>query len=87
MIPGSLIKLVYFSRSGGGGRRGADGLRNDAILDGRLHFVRFETSKINDCLEFVKSKLQFSEDDLGPRKSSARFKSIIKVCFTQFPFC
>ena len=26
------------------------------ILGGRLHFVKFETSKVNDCLEFIQSK-------------------------------
>ena len=26
------------------------------ILEGRLHFAKFETSKIDDCLEFISSK-------------------------------
>lgn len=26
------------------------------ILGGRLHFVKFETSKLNDCLDFIQSK-------------------------------
>lgn len=26
------------------------------VLCGRLHFAKFETSKINDCLEFISSK-------------------------------
>ncbi|XP_024385144.1 pantothenate kinase 2 isoform X2 [Physcomitrium patens] len=26
------------------------------ILGGRLHFVKFETSKVNDCLDFIQSK-------------------------------
>ncbi|KAL9664102.1 hypothetical protein QQ045_019499 [Rhodiola kirilowii] len=81
-IGGSLIKLVYFSRSSScnnGYRRGADGERNDAILDGRLHFARFETSKINDCVEFIQSKLQGREDTCGKSMSSARYKSIIKA--------
>eukprot|EP00249_Psilotum_nudum_P020571 c27763_g1_i2 orf=375-1811(-) len=26
------------------------------VLGGRLHFVKFETSKLNDCLEFIESK-------------------------------
>ncbi|KAK4766631.1 hypothetical protein SAY87_008273 [Trapa incisa] len=69
-IGGSLIKLVYFSRHEDhsndddkrkrtakqrlgitNGRR-----RSYPILGGRLHFVKFETSKINKCLDFIHSK-------------------------------
>ncbi|KAL9372681.1 hypothetical protein Peur_034925 [Populus x canadensis] len=68
-IGGSLIKLVYFSRrqdrptndkrkktvkerlgTSNGNRR------SYPILGGRLHFVKFETSKINECLDFISSK-------------------------------
>ncbi|KAF8005956.1 hypothetical protein BT93_K0284 [Corymbia citriodora subsp. variegata] len=68
-IGGSLIKLVYFSRHedqstidkrkktlklrlgiSNGNRR------SYPILGGRLHFVKFETHKINECLEFIDSK-------------------------------
>ncbi|KAF9667873.1 hypothetical protein SADUNF_Sadunf15G0068500 [Salix dunnii] len=68
-IWGSLIKLVYFSRHqdrptndkrkktvkerfgiSNGNRR------SYPILGGRLHFVKFETSKINECLDFISSK-------------------------------
>ncbi|KAH8486945.1 hypothetical protein H0E87_025803 [Populus deltoides] len=68
-IGGSLIKLVYFSRHqdrptndkrkktvkerfgiSNGNRR------SYPILGGRLHFVKFETSKINECLDFISSK-------------------------------
>lgn len=67
--PGSLIKLIYFSRHEGhpvddrrkrtikqrlgvsNGNR-----RSYPILGGRLHFVKFETRKINECLEFISSK-------------------------------
>lgn len=64
-----MIKLVYFSRHedkpvederkksfklkfgiSNGNRR------SFPILGGRLHFVKFETAKINECLEFIKSK-------------------------------
>ncbi|XP_077244135.1 pantothenate kinase 1 [Tasmannia lanceolata] len=70
-IGGSLIKLVYFSRhedhpadvkwkrsmrermrmvfSNGTKRK-------YPILGGRLHFVKFETRKLNDCLDFIDSK-------------------------------
>ncbi|KAK9669453.1 hypothetical protein RND81_13G131200 [Saponaria officinalis] len=68
-IGGSLIKLIYFSRHEDkpaedkrkkslkqrfgitNGNR-----RSYPILGGRLHFVKFETAKINECLEFIKSK-------------------------------
>ncbi|KAG6551234.1 hypothetical protein Mapa_007160 [Marchantia paleacea] len=33
-----------------------DGWRRHPILGGRLHFVKFETSKLNDCLAFIQSK-------------------------------
>ncbi|KAL7599108.1 hypothetical protein Lser_V15G21444 [Lactuca serriola] len=54
-IGGSLIKLIYFSRH-------EEFLVNDKrnksspILGGRLHFIKFETNKINECLEFIQSK-------------------------------
>ncbi|KAK6242091.1 hypothetical protein SCA6_007480 [Theobroma cacao] len=67
-IGGSLIKLVYFSRNNDS-RRDDDQQksRNESlgvsqsdtsqpVLEGRLHFAKFETSKINDCLEFIRSK-------------------------------
>ncbi|CAH9069588.1 unnamed protein product [Cuscuta epithymum] len=68
-IGGSLIKLVYFSRHEG---RQVDDKRKRKvkerfgvsngnrrtypILGGRLHFVKFETSKINECMDFISSK-------------------------------
>ncbi|KAF5443145.1 hypothetical protein F2P56_035729 [Juglans regia] len=56
-IPGSLIKLVYFSTNDDvdvvdkAGRSGKESLGK-----GRFHFANFETSKINDCLEFIQTK-------------------------------
>ncbi|KAA8542295.1 hypothetical protein F0562_023569 [Nyssa sinensis] len=68
-IGGSLIKLVYFSRhedrSANDGKNKsvktrlgvANGNRRSyPILGGRLHFVKFETIKINECLDFISSK-------------------------------
>ncbi|KAK6261201.1 hypothetical protein QUC31_007017 [Theobroma cacao] len=68
-IGGSLIKLVYFSRHED---RSIDDKRKKTvkerlgisngnrrsypILGGRLHFVKFETSKLNECLDFISSK-------------------------------
>lgn len=68
MLAGSLIKLVYFSRHENqrvNDRRRkiikALGITNlnrwsYPILGGRLHFVKFETAKINECLDFIYSK-------------------------------
>ncbi|XP_019463839.1 PREDICTED: pantothenate kinase 2-like isoform X1 [Lupinus angustifolius] len=68
-LGGSLIKLVYFSRhedQSGNDRRMRSvkdrmGLPNRnrrtyRVLGGRLHFLMFETSKINECLDFIHSK-------------------------------
>lgn len=61
-IGGSLIKLVYFSRSincsgdDKGKMIGVNGSMNRPILNGKLHFAKFETNKINECLEFIHSK-------------------------------
>ncbi|EHA8590419.1 pantothenate kinase 2 [Cocos nucifera] len=68
-IGGSLIKLVYFSRHE---EHSADdkrkrsikkrfGISNGSrrsypILGGRLHFVKFETGKLNECLDFISAK-------------------------------
>lgn len=68
-IGGSLIKLIYFSRheelSQDDKRRRSmkkrlgisNGKRRSyPILGGRLHFVKFETGKLNECLDFISSK-------------------------------
>ncbi|GAB4845691.1 Pantothenate kinase 2, mitochondrial [Ancistrocladus abbreviatus] len=79
-IGGSLIKLVYFSRHEDKPVEDkrkrtvkqrfsiANGNRiSYPILGGRLHFVKFETSKINECLEFIRSK-QLHCGGLNPRR-------------------
>ncbi|XP_058091822.1 pantothenate kinase 2-like [Magnolia sinica] len=68
-IGGSLIKLVYFSRreenSADDRRRRTimerlgisnGNRRSYPILGGRLHFVKFETGNLNECLDFISSK-------------------------------
>ncbi|XP_074558294.1 pantothenate kinase 2 [Curcuma longa] len=68
-IGGSLIKLVYFSRheelSVDDKRKKSmkkrfglpnGNRRSYPILGGRLHFVKFETGKLNECLDFISSK-------------------------------
>ncbi|PIA61935.1 hypothetical protein AQUCO_00200137v1 [Aquilegia coerulea] len=78
-IGGSLIKLVYFSRHED---RPTDDKRKKSlkerlgvsngtrrsypILGGRLHFVKFETRKINECLDFIYSK-QLHRGGIDPR--------------------
>lgn len=69
LLAGSLIKLVYFSRHEDQSvddkrkktlkeRLGiTNGTRRSyPVLGGRLHFVKFETIKINECLDFIYSK-------------------------------
>lgn len=69
VLIGSLIKLVYFSRhaelSPDDKRKRSikkrfgisnGGRRSFPILGGRLHFVKFETEKLNECLDFISSK-------------------------------
>lgn len=65
---GSLIKVVYFSGNDCGsfeeqetssskGRLDVpNGNQNYCVLKGKLHFMKFETRKINDCIEFLSSK-------------------------------
>ncbi|CAK8566770.1 unnamed protein product [Lathyrus sativus] len=82
-IGGSLIKLVYFSRHEGQSdddkrkkslkeRLGLSNgnRRSFPILGGRLHFVKFETRKINECLDFIHSK-QLHRGGLESRYSDA----------------
>lgn len=75
-IGGSLIKVVYFSGNDCGsfeeqetssskGRLDVpNGNQNYCVLKGKLHFMKFETRKINDCIEFLSSKKFRCHDDL-----------------------
>ncbi|KAI3997711.1 hypothetical protein MKX01_040684 [Papaver californicum] len=78
-IGGSLIKLIYFSRHEDHlvdnkrkktlkERLGLSNVsrRSYPILGGRLHFVKFETRKINECLDFIHSK-QLHRGGIDPR--------------------
>lgn len=53
-IGGSLVKLAYFSR---------DPLESGG---GKLHFVKFETSRIEECMKFIE------DNKLHKRKMSDR---------------
>ncbi|XP_019415186.1 PREDICTED: pantothenate kinase 2-like [Lupinus angustifolius] len=90
-IGGSLIKLVYFSRhedqSSDDKRKRSvkDRLgisngnrRSYPILGGRLHFVKFETRKINECLDFISSK-QLHCGGLESHYTGADRNAIIKA--------
>ncbi|KAJ7943650.1 Pantothenate kinase 2 [Quillaja saponaria] len=67
-IGGSLAKLVYFTKDNDHCVNLALGLshkenlaicngcRSYPVLKGRLNFMKFETSKINECLDFIQSK-------------------------------
>ncbi|KAK2354828.1 Pantothenate kinase 1 [Trifolium repens] len=66
-IGGSLAKLVYFTKDDHfvdgeaeisprkTSDESKDSSRNHPVLKGRLNFKKFETSKINDCIDFIKT--------------------------------
>ncbi|TKX25589.1 pantothenate kinase [Elsinoe australis] len=59
-IGGSLAKVVYFApETGKGGGAGAKG--------GRLHFLRFETDKIDACIEFLRGLQNQQRSRAGKR--------------------
>ncbi|KAL1301832.1 hypothetical protein AAFC00_006017 [Neodothiora populina] len=57
-IGGSLAKVVYFSQEVGRRGSGLEGAVDDApaedVRGGRLHFLRFETERIDQCIEFMR---------------------------------
>lgn len=63
-MPGSLIKLVYFSTNSDYSSSSSSkdsvavssGNEGRPVLEGKLHFAKFETAKINDCIDFIRSK-------------------------------
>lgn len=67
LFTGSLCKLVYFTKdddhfvdgeaeiSSRNTSEKSKGNRNHPVLKGRLNFKKFETSKINDCIDFIKT--------------------------------
>ncbi|KAJ6898191.1 hypothetical protein NC652_024878 [Populus alba x Populus x berolinensis] len=62
-IGGSLIKLVYFSRDSGDHEDPLnDSVRISNGVNGRLHFAKFETTNINDCLQFISANKLFFGD-------------------------
>jgi type II pantothenate kinase len=67
LLTGSLAKLVYFTKDDHfvdgeaeisprkTSDKSKDSSRNHPVLKGRLNFKKFETSKINDCIDFIKT--------------------------------
>ncbi|XP_042043482.1 pantothenate kinase 1-like [Salvia splendens] len=67
-IGGSLIKMVYFSSGSSSpsddqkdnylkdGTNTSIGTSNHNGLRGKLHFLKFETSKIDECIKFISSQ-------------------------------
>lgn len=67
-IGGSLIKMVYFTSSSSclsddqrngclkDGIDASSGTSNHRVLKRKLHFLKFETSKISECIKFISSK-------------------------------
>ncbi|XP_028231516.1 pantothenate kinase 2-like [Glycine soja] len=54
--------------------------RSYPILGGRLHFVKFETSKINECLDFINSKqLHCGEGESRYSDATTDSNAIIKA--------
>lgn len=53
-IGGSLVKVVYFVPN----QKKKPNETSQEILGGKLHFVKFEVSRIDDCVSFLKSKLR-----------------------------
>ncbi|KAF5449903.1 hypothetical protein F2P56_030303 [Juglans regia] len=87
-IGGSLIKLVYFSTSDDvddeTGRSATESLsvyngnKKYPVLKGRLHFAKFETTKIYDCLEFIQ-KNQLHLGGCQHLEASPIDKAVIKA--------
>ncbi|QCD81069.1 type II pantothenate kinase [Vigna unguiculata] len=91
-IGGSLIKLVYFSRHQDQSTNDKrmrnvknrlgfpSNRRSYPILGGRLHFVKFETRKISECLDFIYSKkLHFGGGESRYSDGSTELNAIIKA--------
>ncbi|KAL6187058.1 hypothetical protein ACLB2K_043174 [Fragaria x ananassa] len=60
-IGGSLVKLVYFSQnseddSSKSNVQVSNGNKGAAVIEEKLQFAKFETAKIHDCIDFIKSK-------------------------------
>ena len=82
-LGGSLIKLVYFSaNSDTNAMNGEDGSQQQtkeassktttATLGGRLHFRRFPSSSLKECLDFIERKKLHYSGGFGQHKSEIK---------------
>uniref|UniRef100_A0A6M2F6M8 pantothenate kinase n=1 Tax=Populus davidiana TaxID=266767 RepID=A0A6M2F6M8_9ROSI len=79
-IGGSLIKLVYFSRNSGDDEdppKDQVGVSNG--VNGRLHFAKFETAKINDCLQFISANKLLLGGGFQHQENCTNDRSFIKA--------
>ncbi|KAG6766401.1 hypothetical protein NC652_021976 [Populus alba x Populus x berolinensis] len=79
-IGGSLIKLVYFSRNSGDDEdppKDKVGVSNG--VNGRLHFAKFETAKINDCLQFISANKLLLGGGFQHQENCTNDRSFIKA--------
>ncbi|RIA98345.1 fumble-domain-containing protein, partial [Glomus cerebriforme] len=63
-IGGSLAKVVYFSK------------RQNIHNGGRLNFIKFETEKIDECIDFIENLIAARND---PDQSNLKKKIVIKA--------
>lgn len=89
-IGGSLIKMVYFSGKRSGSFEAmetsssqqswdaSNGNHNYCVLNGKLQFMKFETSKMSDCIEFLSSKI-FQRCDGLHHEDYTNTKNVIKA--------
>ncbi|XP_075518414.1 pantothenate kinase 1-like isoform X3 [Primulina tabacum] len=96
LLVGTLIKVVYFSSSSncssdhkniGSSDDGIDAFSGNLNyhLSGRLHFLKFETSKICECVQFISSKLLHHNGDRDDEKQAnhkTRIKAVHHEAFT-----
>ncbi|KFK40789.1 hypothetical protein AALP_AA2G041200 [Arabis alpina] len=82
-IGGTLIKLVYFSANGDHCEESRDGsifvCSGCSVLQGRLCFAKFETRKIDDCLEFIRFNILQQHSSVQHPNGTARDKLSIKA--------
>ncbi|KAL0748121.1 hypothetical protein Bca101_030123 [Brassica carinata] len=78
-IGGTLIKLVYFSPNGDNCEDGSIVVGNGcSVVQGRLCFAKFETRKIDDCLDFIRFNI-LQHSGVQHTNGTARDKLSVKA--------
>ncbi|CAF1724938.1 hypothetical protein HID58_085886 [Brassica napus] len=78
-IGGTLIKLVYFSPNGDNCEGGSIVVGNGcSVVQGRLCFAKFETRKIDDCLDFIRFNI-LQHSGVQHTNGTARDKLSVKA--------